>query len=85
MLDTTRLRTEVGFHPRFSTVEAFDDFAATLRPALAPATVRRVEVRIAGALGAPAMPDGLAADRANLRKSSVDVIDALPDPLRPPR
>jgi UDP-glucose 4-epimerase len=84
MMDTSRLRSEAGFLPRFSTVEAFDDFAATLRPALAPATVRRVEVRIAGALGAPAMPDGLAANRADLRKSSVDVIDALPDPLLNP-
>jgi UDP-glucose 4-epimerase len=79
MLDTSKLRTEVGFRPQFSTVEAFDDFAAALRPALAPATIRRVEVRIAGTLGAAALPDGPAGNRANLRTSSVDVIDALPD------
>ena len=54
VLDTTRLRERVGYLPRFTTVEAFDDFAASLRPALAPQTVRRVEVRLAGALGARA-------------------------------
>jgi UDP-glucose 4-epimerase len=57
VLDTTRLRERVGYLPRFTTVEAFDDFAASLRPALAPETVRRVEVRLAGALGARPMPE----------------------------
>ncbi|MEP6562162.1 MAG: NAD-dependent dehydratase, partial [Nakamurella sp.] len=85
MLDTSRLRSEVGLRLRFSTVEAFDDFAATLRPALAPATVRRVEVRIAGTLGAVPLPDGPMAVGANLRSGAVDVIDALPDPLDLPR
>jgi len=57
VLDTTRLRERVGYLPRFTTVEAFDDFAASLRPVLGPETVRRVEVRLAGALGARPMPD----------------------------
>jgi UDP-glucose 4-epimerase len=57
VLDTTRLRERVGYLPRFTTVEAFDDFAASLRPALAPQTVRRMEVRLAGALGARPMPE----------------------------
>lgn len=35
VLDTTRLRTEVGFTCRYNTAEAFDDFAATIRPAVA--------------------------------------------------
>lgn len=52
VLDTTRLIERVGFAPQFTTIEAFDDFAASLRPALAPATVRRAEVRIATTLGA---------------------------------
>ena len=40
VLDTTRLRERVGYTPRFTTIEAFDDFAAALRPALAPDAVR---------------------------------------------
>jgi UDP-glucose 4-epimerase len=57
VFDTTRLRERVGYLPRFTTVEAFDDFAASLRPALAPQTVRRVEVRLAVALGARPLPE----------------------------
>ncbi len=33
-LDTTRMRTELGFQPRFTSLEAFGDFARTLRPAV---------------------------------------------------
>ena len=51
VLDTTRLREQVGFVPRFTTVEAFDDFAAALRPALSAETVRQAEMRVAEALG----------------------------------
>ena len=80
VLDTSRLRTQVGFVPQFTTIEAFDDFAASLRPALAPATVRRVEVRIAGTLGARPRPDGPVPVGA-VRRSAVDVIDAVSDPL----
>ncbi len=54
VLDTYRLVNRVGFTPRYSTVEAFDDFAGTLRPTLAPDTVRRLEVRMAQAVGARA-------------------------------
>jgi UDP-glucose 4-epimerase len=57
VLDTTRLRERVGYLPRFTTVEAFDDFAASLRPVLGPETVRRAEVRLAGVLGATPLPD----------------------------
>ena len=31
-VDTTRMRTELGFHPRYSTEQAFADFAALLGP-----------------------------------------------------
>jgi len=77
VLDTTRLRERVGYLPRFTSIEAFDDFAASLRPALAPETVRRVEVRLAGALGARPLPEApempaLAASRGG----SVAVADA---------
>jgi UDP-glucose 4-epimerase len=57
VLDTRRLRERVGYQSRFSTIEAFDDFAASLRPALRPETVRRVEVRLAGAVGARPQPE----------------------------
>ena len=57
VLDTSRLIKRVGFTPRYSTAEAFDDFASSLRPALAPHTVRRLEVRLANAVGARAEPD----------------------------
>lgn len=52
VLDTTRLRTGVGFQPRFSTVEAFDDFVCTLVPAVDQHTVRQAEVRLASVVGA---------------------------------
>ena len=51
VLDTTRLIERAGYQPHFSTVEAFDDFAAQLRPALPASTVRGVEKRITGTLG----------------------------------
>lgn len=63
VLDTTRLLDRVGYTPMFSTIEAFDDFAAGLRPALAPATVRRLEVRVADVIGTPALPIGPGATR----------------------
>ena len=77
VLDTTRLRERVGYLPRFTTIEAFDDFAASLRPALAPETVRRVEVRLAGALGARPLPDGCPRCRRGPHpRRSVAVADA---------
>jgi len=51
VLDTTRLRERAGYLPHFTTVQAFDDFAAHLRPALPASTVRGVENRIASTLG----------------------------------
>jgi len=51
VLDTRKLRTEVGFTPVFSTPEAFDDFARTLRPFLDPDAVRSAERRLGGLLG----------------------------------
>jgi UDP-glucose 4-epimerase len=45
-VDTTRMRTELGFEPRLSTEEAFADFASTL---VAPS--RRVERTLAGVAG----------------------------------
>jgi UDP-glucose 4-epimerase len=39
-LDTTRMRTVLGFEPRFTSRQAFEDFAATLGPAVPAASVR---------------------------------------------
>ena len=56
VMDTSRLLTEVGFHPRYSTVSAFDDFVATLTPALTGQAVRAVEERVTGLVGTTARP-----------------------------
>jgi UDP-glucose 4-epimerase len=45
VVDTTRLREDFGYEPRYSTAAAFDDFlnAWTVRPLVRPAAVARVE------------------------------------------
>jgi UDP-glucose 4-epimerase len=78
VLDTTRLVEQAGYRPLFSTIEAFDDFASTLRPALTPETVRRAEVRIAGTLGARPLPVGTGSK--SITGGGVNVIEvAEPD------
>ncbi len=57
VLDTSRLIKRVGFTPQYSTVQAFDDFAATMRPALPPSILRRLEVGLTRGLGARPEPD----------------------------
>ena len=57
VMDTTRLRERAHFTPAFTTIEAFDDFAAHLRPVVTPQVVRGVEVRVAGTLGVRPLPD----------------------------
>jgi UDP-glucose 4-epimerase len=50
-LDTTRMRTMLGFEPKFTTAAAFADFAASLSPGiLDPARVRATESALVGAL-----------------------------------
>ncbi|WP_067979461.1 NAD-dependent epimerase/dehydratase family protein [Nocardia caishijiensis] len=53
-LDTTRMRTELGFTPRWTTVQAFDDFiaGAALRPVFDPAWIDAAEHKLLGLLGA---------------------------------
>jgi UDP-glucose 4-epimerase len=58
VLDTTRLRTHAGFVCRYTTAEAFAEFAATIRPAVSRRLVRLTERGVAGALGVSALPDG---------------------------
>lgn len=50
VLDTSRLRAEVGFEPRYTTTAAYDDFVRTLDAPVDPAVIRRVETGLAGAL-----------------------------------
>ncbi|MFC9964879.1 NAD-dependent epimerase/dehydratase family protein [Nocardia ignorata] len=53
-LDTTRMRTELGFTPRWTTVQAFDDFiaGAALRPVFDPAWIDAAEHKLLGLIGA---------------------------------
>lgn len=53
-LDTTRMRTELGFEPRWTTVQAFDDYigGAALRPVVDPAWIDVAERKLLGLVGA---------------------------------
>lgn len=53
-LDTTRMRAELGFEPRWTTMQAFDDFVggAALRPVLDPRWIAAAETRLLGLVGA---------------------------------
>lgn len=53
-LDTTRMRAELGFEPRWTTVQAFDDFTggAALRPVVDPSWIDAAENKLLGLLGA---------------------------------
>jgi UDP-glucose 4-epimerase len=59
VLDTKRLREQVGFAPRFSTTEAFDDFVGRLTPAVDPHAAREAELKVASLLGVHAEPEAL--------------------------
>ena len=76
VMDTTRLRERVRYTPRFTTMEAFDDFAAHLRPVVTPQVVRGVEVRVAGTLGVRPLPDTPALEPARTAGSVTE--DLLP-------
>ncbi|GGK50651.1 NAD-dependent epimerase/dehydratase family protein [Nocardia camponoti] len=53
-LDTTRMRTELGFTPRWTSVQAFDDLiaGAALRPVFDPAWIDAAENKLLGLIGA---------------------------------
>ena len=55
-LDTTRMRTELGFEPRWTTIQAFDDFVkgAALRPVIDPRWIDSAQNRLLELVGAPA-------------------------------
>lgn len=54
VLDTTRMRSDLGFVPRWTTTQAFDDFVrgAGVSPVLDPEWITAVESRLLGVLGA---------------------------------
>lgn len=51
-LDTTRMRSVLGFEPRWTTVQAFDDFVrgAALRPVIRTEWVDTIEDRLVSAV-----------------------------------
>lgn len=50
-IDTTRMRSMLGFHPRFTTEGTFEDFVDSIAPGpLAPARVRAAERALLGTL-----------------------------------
>ena len=55
-LDTTRMRAELGFEPRWTTLQAFDDFVkgAALKPVIDPEWIDTAESRLLGLIGAGA-------------------------------
>ena len=54
-LDTTRMRTELGFEPRWTTLQAFDDFVkgASLRPVIKPEWIDSAQDKLLELVGAP--------------------------------
>ncbi|MDQ6658667.1 MAG: NAD-dependent epimerase/dehydratase family protein [Actinomycetota bacterium] len=74
-LDTNRLRTDVGFTLRYSTEQAFADFAAGLIPAIDAALARNVEGLLLRAFGADARTRPAAAepDRRQRRPHLVSI------------
>lgn len=83
VMDTTRLWSEVGFRPRYSTVAAFDDFVATITQALSGGTVRAAEERMASLVGATAQP--LTTAPVPAAPADADPDPAAADPLLRPR
>lgn len=51
-MDGTRMRTELGYHPEYTTEQAFDDFAASVNPGLLrEERIRSAEQALIGVLG----------------------------------
>ncbi|MET3808532.1 UDP-glucose 4-epimerase [Nakamurella sp. UYEF19] len=78
VLDTSRLRGEVGFTPQFTTSEAFDDFVASLVPAVDRRSVRIAETRLASLIGITPEPERPWASKASPASRAVAVAE-IPD------
>jgi UDP-glucose 4-epimerase len=71
-MDTTRMRSMLGFDPKFSTADAFADFASSVAPGLISADrVRATEGALVGALS---RSEGRAAARAEGHPDDVPAI-----------
>jgi UDP-glucose 4-epimerase len=71
-MDTTRMRTVLGFEPRWTTPDTFADFASSVGPGmLAADRVQAAEQAIAERLGVVPVPDrhGTSADRRPVREA----------------
>ena len=69
-VDTTRMRSELGFEPRYTTAAAFAEFVATLPPA--PARSERALAALAERLPPPPAPAGLRLAAASDAPTGVD-------------
>lgn len=56
VLDTSRLRADVGFQPRYTTLAAFDDFVTRLTPVVQASRVRAAEERLTSLVGVTTQP-----------------------------
>ncbi len=61
VVDTTRMREELKFSPRYTSVEAFDEFVAArgLRRMITPERLSAIERRVMTTLGAPEAAEGV--------------------------
>ena len=88
-LDTTRMRTELKFEPKFTTAEAFADFAESVAPGLVSAErVRATETALVGALSRSSSTNGGGAPWVTPRSSRsapAAAPVAAPGAARPPR
>jgi UDP-glucose 4-epimerase len=86
VLDTTRLREQAGFTPAYTTVAAFDDFAARLRPAVSPQNIRSLERRVGALAGIrTAAPEDVPVPHPGSRPRLVGIDGAAGAPKRPRR
>jgi len=86
VLDTTRLREQAGFTPAYTTVAAFDDFAARLRPAISPQNIRSLERRVGALAGIrTAAPEDVPVPHPGSRPRLVGIDGAAGAPKRPRR
>lgn len=89
VLDTTRLRRDAGFTCRYTTAEAFGEFAATISPVVSRKSVRSAEIRVARMLGVQPLPEGRLAGSGGYSVAepgdSPRPTAARPGPARTPR
>jgi UDP-glucose 4-epimerase len=83
VLDTTRLRRDAGFTCRYTTEQAFGEFAATVRPTVSRRAVRTTELRVARVLGVRALPDVPAMSVSSSEPAQRDAVQSPTAPVAP--